>query len=177
MVYPDVTNEVDHNAVKQRIVSTLKLDSTLYNLNNLKGSLAHSVDVGLPDGYNWNSIPFPYIRVTNDPNFEDDQIFGAAVAGTSPYAHVSTSKHTCRYLVIFMASDKSAQALEKTIDLAHKEIKNALKSNLKLVTAAGTNDLGVIQSRPLNSKLVDGGRFKGMTVNGIIIQFQVIIQT
>lgn len=177
MVYPDVTDEIDHNAVKQRIVSTLKLDSTLYNPNNLKGSLAHSIDVGLPDGYNWNAIPFPYIRITNDVNFEDDQVFGAAVNGTSPYAYISSSKHTCRYLVILMASDKSAQALEKSLDAMHKETKNALKSNLKLVTSTGTNDLGVIQSRTVNSKLVDGGKFKGMTVNGIIIQFQVIIQT
>ena len=130
MVYPDVTDEIDHNAVKQRIASTLKLDTTLYSLNNLKGSLAHSIDVGLPDGYNWNSIPFPYIRITNDVNFEDDKVFGAAVAGTSPYAHISTSYHVCRYLVIIMASDKSAQALEKSLDAIHKETKNALKSNL-----------------------------------------------
>ena len=177
MTYPDVTDEIDHVAVMTRISDTLKLDLTLYNANNLKGSLIHSVQLGYPNNYNWSSIPFPYCIITTDVNFEDDQVFGAAVNGTSPYAHVSTSKHTCRYLIIAMADGSSSAVTEANILAIHKEIKNALKSNLKLVKPDGTNDLGVIQSRPLNSKLVDGGQFKGKTVNGVIIQFQVIIQT
>ena len=58
--------EVDHQAVKNRIVEMFKADTGIWNENNPLGR-ARSIDLGVPDGKQWLDIPTPYIRITNAP--------------------------------------------------------------------------------------------------------------
>lgn len=171
------TTEIDHQAIKARIKAILEADTTLFKLADKKGGLVNSISIGLPDGYNWSKIPFDYIVISNDLNFEMDQPFGAVI-GTNPTSNISTSMHTIRYMVIMMASGPTTAITESKLDAIHKETKQALKNNVKLTKPSdGTNDLNVIQSICRTSKYVDGGSNKGLSINGIILTLEVKIVT
>lgn len=174
-----MVTEIDHQAVKSRIQTILKNNPNLYNnkVPNKTGSLINEVYLGLPDGYVWESRPFPYIAITNDPNFETDKPFGSVIKSGSAGAY-STSWHLVNYSIIIMVSGSSAADVEKKLDVVHKLVKETLKANFQFINPVNNqNDLNIEQTILTASKYVDGGSKKGKIVNGVIITCQVKIIT
>ncbi|HVI39565.1 MAG TPA: hypothetical protein VM577_02805 [Anaerovoracaceae bacterium] len=174
-----MVTEVDHNAIKKRIQTILKANSSLYDnkIPTKTGNRVNEVYVGLPDGYVWESLPMPYISITNDLNYETDKPFGSVV-GAPPTAAYSTSYHIVNYLVIIMVAGSSAAVVEQQLDAFHKTVKETLKANFQFInTTNNQNDLGIEQTILTQSKFVDGGSRKGKTVNGVIITCQVKLVT
>jgi hypothetical protein len=80
------------------------------------------------------------------------------------------------------AGGSSAADTESRLDAIHKEVKTAIKNNVKLTVPttsggqlAGTNDLSVMISIFGKSRFVDGGKWKGGVINGHMIQLTVKI--
>lgn len=172
-----MVTEIDSNAIKTRIQTILKNNILLYNNkvpNKNNVTLINEVYVGLPDGYVWESLPMPYICISNaSPDFETDKPFGA-VTGTIPNASYSTSYHVVNYIIVIMIQGPKAALVEQYLDAFHKLVKETLKSNFQFANPVnGLNDLNIEQTILTTSKYVDGGSRKGTTINGIVINCQV----
>lgn len=172
-----MVTEINHQLVKERILEIILANPQLYNEQVPSKALLNNGYVGLPDGYNWSNWPFPYVCITNDPNFETDKPFGGVV-GNMPNASYSTSFHVVNYMIIIMVSGPNAAKVEATLDNLHQLVKQTLKSNFQFANPeTELNDLNIEQSILTTSKYVDGGSHKGKTINGIIINCQVKIIT
>jgi hypothetical protein len=158
--------EVDHQAVKNRIVEMFKADTGIWNENNPLGR-ARSIDLGVPDGKQWLDIPTPYIRITNAPDLESDKPFGSLVSGQT-----SASYHIVKYLIMVVDQSKDAKTVEATLDNLHKAIKENLKENSQLTDPDDSSDAKCKMSHPIRTEQLQAGSFKGKSVDGFVLTLQ-----
>lgn len=161
-----MTTELDHQAIKNRLVDMFKADPEIWNENNPLRR-ARSIDLGVPDGKQWLDIPTPYIRITNAPDLETDKPFGSLVSGST-----SASYHIFKYLIMVVDQGKDSKTVESTLDNLHKAIKENLKENSQLTDPDDGTDAKVKISHPIKSEQLQAGFYKGKSVDGFVITLQ-----
>ncbi len=167
-----MVTEVDHQAVKTRIVDIFLADTAIWDQNNPTGR-ARSIDLGIPDHKQWLDIPTPYIRITNAPDLETDKPFGSlSTAGA-----VSASYHFVKYLIMVVDQGKDAKTVEANLDALHKAIKERLKTNSQLTDPDTGTDAKCKLSFPFKTEQLQAGSFKGNSVDGFVITLQCEITT
>ena len=166
-----MTTEVDHQAVKNRLVEMFKADTAIWNENNPLGR-ARSIDLGVPDGKQWKDIPTPYIRITNAPDLETDKPFGSLSSGGT-----SASYHIVKYLIMVVDQGKDAKTVEATLDNLHKAIKENLKENSQLTDPDDSSDAKCKISHPIKTEQLQAGSFKGNALDGFVITLQLEMTT
>jgi hypothetical protein len=161
-----MTTEVDHQAVKNRLVEMFKADTAIWDINK-PTVRARSIDLGVPDSKQWKDIPTPYIRITNAPDLETDKPFGSL----DNYG-TSASYHIVKYLIMVVDQGKDAKTVEKTLDDLHKAIKENLKENSQLTDPDDNTDAKCKISHPIKTEQLQAGSFKGNAVDGFVITLQ-----
>lgn len=161
-----MTTEIDHQAIKNRIVDMFKADTSIWNENNPLGR-ARSIDLGVPDSKQWKDIPTPYIRITNAPDLETDKPFGSLSSGGT-----SASYHIVKYLIMVVDQGKDAKTVEATLDNLHKAIKENLKTNSQLGVPVTLTDPKCKISHPIKTEQLQAGSFKGMALDGFVLTLQ-----
>lgn len=163
-----MATELDHGAIKERIVEILKANTDLYDPTNNPGTKVRSIGLGIPDKKEFQKLPTPYIRVTNDTNLESDKPFGSIVSNAQ-----SASYHIAKYLIICVAQAKDAATVEGTLDDLHKLIKETLKENVDLRDPDDGSDAKCKVSFPIKTEQLGAGQYHGNSVDGFAITLQV----
>ena len=161
--------EIDHDAIKTRIVAVLKGTTTnpntaVFNLTKtVNTSTFRTIAVGAPNMNEIKELNPPAIIITNDDTIEDDEIMTDAATGT-----VLGSKHTFRYLLIYIDKAKDGATTEKRLDDFGKSIKEVLKANYQLKTVDAGTDPQVDRIFPEQTAILNrdltGGRFQGRVI-------------
>lgn len=149
-------------------MSILKANTTLYDPTNNPGSKVRSINLGIPDKKEFQKLPTPYIRITNDTNLETDKPFGSIVSNAQ-----SASYHTAKYLIICVAQAKDAATVEGILDDLHKLIKETLKANVDLRDPTSGSDAKCKVSFPIKTEQLGAGQYHGNSVDGFVITLQI----
>ena len=124
--------------------------------------------MGIPDQNEFKSIPTPYIRITNSSRFESDRPFGVISSNAQ-----SASYHTVQYNIMCVAQEKDASTVESTLDDLHKAIKECLKANVQLTDPADNSDPKCKVSFPIRTEQLPATSYKGKSLDGFTIVFQI----
>jgi len=124
--------ELDHDAIKTRIVDILKANATLFDANDL--TKIRFIDVGFPDGDPFNDQMFPYIFVTNASPFETIRNKGNTPTSGGNII-VKALDHQFDYDIVCIVNAKSAREAELNLDDFQKLILELLEADLSLVGA------------------------------------------
>ena len=161
-----MVTEIDLDAIKTRIVAVLKGTTTnpnaaLFDLVVTKDKVTfRTITVGAPDVNDFKEMNPPAIFVTNDDTIEEDELIADPTTNT-----VLGSKHTFRFLLVYIDKAKDGKATEKRLDDFGKAIKEVLKANYQLKTVdAGTDPLvDRIYPESINilNRDLTGGNFQG----------------
>jgi len=105
--------ELDHDAIKTRIVDILKANATLFDANDL--TKIRFIEVGFPDGDPFLDQMFDYIFITNSTPFETIRNQGATPTSASK-SIVTNLEHTFHYDIVTVVNAKSARDAELKLD-------------------------------------------------------------
>lgn len=177
--------EVDFLALKRRIAAILKADTGIFaqttdatpeTANSNRGKVGddyylklRQIEVGEPDDL--TSYTTPYCFITNANPREKDDVAGHIVAGV-----VSSSMHKIRLMVVVVDQQKSRQAVEISLDILHKLIKEALKANPYLLNPITSDDALAKFSHPALSENFTVSQ-DDKTFDGFMITLEIIKQT
>lgn len=117
--------EIDHNAVKQRIVDILKANSSLFTTNPVDDSKFREIQVGHPNGHEWKGDTLPYVFVS----FLSESVRrkGSDATDAAP-----SLEHDVRYNIWFFVDEKNGRAAEKQLDSFQKTILETLEADEQL---------------------------------------------
>jgi len=159
--------ELDHDAIKTRIVDILKANATLFDANDL--TKLRFIEVGWPAG-DWDKDEmFPYCFVTNGTPFEMMKNEGIIQSDA-----VSDLSHTFNYSIIFVVNSKDSREAELNLDDFQKLILQLLEADTSL-TGTGSRLVDIALPTTINLFRPTGTQGKG--VQGRIINLRCIMNT
>lgn len=159
--------ELDHDAIKTRIVDILKASAILFDASDL--TKLRFIEVGFPDGTWENDQMFPYCFVTNSIPFESIRNEGTILSDA-----VTDLTHTFSYDIIFVVNSKSSREAELNLDDFQKLILQLLEDDTSL-TGTGSRLVDTAFPVSVNSFRPSGTEGKG--VQGRIITLRCIMNT
>jgi len=159
--------ELDHDAIKTRIVDVLKASAGLFDANNL--AKIRFIEVGWPSG-DWDKDEmFPYIFVTNATPFEI-----LKNEGTIQSDAISDLSHTFNYSIIFVVNGKDSRDAELKLDDFQKLILQLLEADTSLT---GTGSRLVDMALPSSVSPFRPSGTQGKGVQGRVINLRCIMNT
>jgi len=166
-----MATEIDHDAIKTKIVDILKASATLFTATDL--TKIRFIEVGFPDGEPFNDQMFDYIFVTDASPFESIRNKGATttVAGK---VIVKDLEHTFQYDIVIVVNAKSARDAEEKLDDFQKLTLELLEADASLV---GTGSADVDISFPVSVQHYRIANREGKGVKGRIITLRCIKTT
>jgi len=124
-----MATEIDHDAIKTRIVDILKASATLFNVNDL--TKIRFIEVGFPDGDPFNDQMFDYIFITNSSPFEAIRNRGSTPTSASK-SIIKNLEHTFHYDIVNVVNAKDARDAELKLDDFQKLILELLEADIAL---------------------------------------------
>jgi hypothetical protein len=121
-----MATELDHNAIKARIVAILKANTSLYTTTAEANEL-RAITVGHPQGDELQDQMFPYAFVTNSAEFESITNLGV-VTGNA----IKALQHTFHYDIVTVVNEEDARHAEVQLDLYQKLILQTLEADSDL---------------------------------------------
>ena len=158
------TTEVDYWAMKERIATILKHDTTnLYNATASDKTKFRKIEAGAPDMNKPVQGPFPRIFITNEDRFDEISPKGVVVSRNQ-----KVSEHIMRFLIIAVCEGKDGQDAEEKIDDFTKLILEKIKNHNDLSKPTDNTDALADWSFPesddiLNRELI-GDKIAGRVV-------------
>ena len=159
--------ELDHDAIKTRIVDILKANVTLFTAGDLTKN--RFIEVGYPDGDWQKDEMFDYIFVTNSVPFESIRNEGTILSDA-----VSDLTHTFNYDIICVVNAKSSRDAEEKLDDFQKLILQTLEVDTSL-SGIGTRLVDTAFPVSVNSFRPAGTQ--GTAIQGRIITLRCIMNT
>jgi len=130
--------EVDHDAIKTKIVAILKANTTLFTAATL--TKIRSIEVGFPQGNPFQDQMFDYIFVTNSSPFEtiaqDVTIISNAI---------ESLVHTFNYDIVIIVNGTDSRDAEKKLDDFQKLVLQTLEADV-ILKGTGTADADYSQA-------------------------------
>jgi len=165
-----MVTEVDHHAVKVRIMDILKDDVNSYDSTGVPNKLV-DVFVGRPYANNLSAHPTPFAFIANEDNLED-QTAEAVVEGTA----VKATKHDCYYLICMVDDAQDGREVEKQLDVLGKSVMQTLKNKFELRNPDDGLDPKCSWSFPERVSVFESSA-NGMPIQGRAIHFHIIVHT
>ncbi len=165
-----MVTELDHDAIKARIVAILKDNSAIFTTTPSDLTRFRVIEKGAPDFSILTSQPFPHCWVTNDDIIEDDIRLSQITGNQARFSII-----TFNYLIIFAVQGKDGGTSEKLLDDFAKEVKQTIKANYQLVPVGGGDNLvrscWPVQQGVLNRNLT------GTQIQGRVIRLKLEAHT
>jgi len=164
--------EVDYWAMKERIATILKDDTTnLYNASASDKTKFRKIEAGAPDKNKPSQAPLPRIFITNDERF--DQMKSKAIIETRNH---KMTEHTMMFKIIAVCEGKDGPDAEEKIDDFTKLILQKIKNHNDLSKPTDNTDPLADWSFPesvdiLNREMV------GDKIAGRVIRLKVVSTT
>ena len=165
-----MVTEVDHHAIKVRIMDILKADPDCYDSTGSPNKLV-DVFVGRPYANNLSAHPTPFAFIANEDNLEDQEP-EAVVEGTA----VKATKHDCYYLVSLVDDAQDGREVEKLLDNLGKQVLQTLKAEFELRKPSDDSDPKCAWSMPERVSVFEASQ-NGMPIQGRAIHFKIIVHT
>ena len=128
--------EVDYWAMKERIATILKHDTTnLYNASASDKTKFRKIEAGAPDMNKPVQGPFPRIFITNEDRFDEMSPKGVVVSRNQ-----KLSEHIMRFLIIAVCEGKDGPDAEEKIDDFTKLILQKIKNHNDLSKPTDNTD-------------------------------------
>ncbi len=125
--------EIDHDAIKQKIVAILKANATLFTAADL--TKIRAITVGFPEGDPFTDQMFDYIFVTNSSPFETISQDVTIISNA-----IESLVHTFNYDIVIIVNGKNARDAELKLDDFRKLVLQLLEADVNL-TGTGTADV------------------------------------
>ena len=165
-----MVTEVDHHAIKVRIMDILKADPDCYDSTGSPNKLV-DVFVGRPYANNLSAHPTPFAFIANEDNLEDQEP-EAVVEGTA----VKATKHDCYYLVSLVDDAQDGREVEKLLDNLGKQVLQTLKAEFELRKPSDNSDPKCSWSMPERVSVFEASQ-NGMPIQARAIHFHIIVHT
>ena len=165
-----MVTEVDHHAIKVRIMDILKADPDCYDSTGSPNKLV-DVFVGRPYANNLSAHPTPFAFIANEDNLEDQEP-EAVVEGTA----VKATKHDCYYLVSLVDDAQDGREVEKLLDNLGKQVLQTLKAEFELRKPSDDSDPKCSWSMPERVSVFEASQ-NGMPIQARAIHFHIIVNT
>jgi hypothetical protein len=165
-----MVTEVDHHAIKVRIMDILKADPDCYDSTGSPNKLV-DVFVGRPYANNLSAHPTPFAFIANEDNLEDQEP-EAVVEGTA----VKATKHDCYYLVSLVDDAQDGREVEKLLDNLGKQVLQTLKGEFELRKPSDDSDPKCSWSMPERVSVFEASQ-NGMPIQARAIHFHIIVHT
>ena len=165
-----MVTEVDHHAVKTRIMDILKADKNTYDSTGSPNKLV-DIFVGRPYANNLSAHPTPFAFIANEDNLEDQEP-EAVVEGSA----VQATKHDCYYLICMVDDAQDGREVEKLLDALGKNVMQTLKAKFELRNPTGDTDPKCSWSFPERVSVFESSA-NGMPIQGRAIHFHIIVHT
>jgi len=152
--------EVDHDAIKTKIVAILKANATLFTGTDL--TKIRAITVGFPQGDPFTDQMFDYIFITNSAPFETIRNDGRAVVSNAIKALI----HTFNYDIVIIVNGTDARDAETKLDDFQKLTLETLEADVDL-TGAGTTDVDIsfpVSVQPYRNATNEGTGKKGRVI-------------
>lgn len=159
-----MVTELDHNAIKQRIIAILQTNSDIWTSSLDSAEKFRTMEVGAPDLDKIAELAQPALFITNDSMIERQKRIGEIASNAS-----TITETEFEYRIIFTAQHgRGSVEVEELLDDFQKEILETLKANYDLRNPSGGTDPKVARSWPveirmLNSNLL-GRQLQGRTI-------------
>ena len=128
--------EVDYWAMKERIATILKHDTTnLYNATASDKTKFRKIEAGAPDMNKPIQGPFPRIYITNEDRFDEMSPKGVVVSRNQ-----KLTEHIMRFLIIAVCEGKDGPDAEEKIDDFTKLILEKIKNHNDLSKPTDNTD-------------------------------------
>lgn len=159
-----MVTEPDLKVIKDRIVEIIK--ASMFDESGEDGNFV-TIQKGLPDNNHILDIPKPACFVANAQNLEVDSPFGP-VTDANGITSDGASRHDFTFQIIILEQGSDSKDVDDLLDELHKNLKQTLKTNYKLVDPVSKDDPLVTQSlfttttsysAQQSGKLVDGRIF------------------
>ncbi len=163
---------VDIYAIKERIVSILKADTTnLYSSTPSDKTKFRKIEAGSPSPKAVQEPPLPRMWVTSDDT----------VAIVKPLAVIQSNvskgeEYDLRIKIFMVVEAKDGAKTEEDLDDFTKAVINQLEANYDLRTDGGLESTRVAESSQVLAIRDLPAMFKGDRVRGRAITFQVIVR-
>ena len=108
-----MVTEVDHHAIKTRIMNILKDDTNTYDSTGSPNKLV-DIFVGRPYANNLSAHPTPFCFIANEDNLEEQE--PEAVVENNA---VQATKHECFYLICMVDDAQDGREVEKLYNGSH----------------------------------------------------------
>jgi len=165
-----MATELDHNAIKAKIVAILQANTSLYTTTAETGEL-RSIEVGYPQGDDLTDKMFPYAFITNSRiQFELITNRGAVVSDA-----ISALEHIMNYDITVVVLEKDSRTAESTLDAFQNTILETLEADSNLT---GAGSASVDRSFPARvEELRIGVDLRGKGIRGRILTLRCIKTT
>ena len=156
--------EIDYWAIKERIVTILKHDTTnLYTATASDKTKFRKIDAGAPDLNKPIQGPLPRIFITNDDRF--DNMLSKSVIQTRNH---KMTQHTMIYKIIAVCEGKNGPDAEEKIDDFTKIILEKIKNHNDLSKPTDNTDPLADWSFPFEVNILNreviGGKMAGRVI-------------
>ena len=165
-----MVTEVDHHAIKTRIMDILKADPNTYDSSGTPNRLV-DIFVGRPYANNLSAHPTPFCFIANEDNLEEQEP-EAVVEGSA----VQATKHECFYLICMVDDAQDGRAVEKLLDDLGKQVMQTLKAEFELRNPTDDTDPKCSWSFPERVSVFEASQ-NGMPIQGRAIHFKAIVHT
>jgi len=152
--------ELDHDAIKEKIVAILKASATLFDADDL--TKIRAIEVGHPEGNPMDPEMMDHIFVTNASPFETIRNDGRAVVSNA----ITALEHNFNYDIVVIVNASTAREAEEKLDDFQKIILELLEADVDL-TGTGTSDVDV--SFPVSIQLFRPTVAEGRAIQGRVI--------
>lgn len=135
-----MATDLDHDAIKTRIVAILQSNTSLYTTIGESGKL-RKIEVGHPLTHRWKQAPFPYAFVSykNERN---------QLVGTRTDQAINGIRHIVNYDIYFVVNEKDSRKCEEQLDAFQKLILETLEAKSTLSNPVGSTDPKCVFSIP-----------------------------
>ena len=166
-----MATEIDHDAIKTKIVAILKASAVLFTDSDL--TKIRSIEVGFPDGDPYSDQKFDYIFITDSSPFETIRNRGSTTT-VGGKVIVKNLEHEFNYDIVIIVNAKSARNAEEKLDDFQKLTLELLEADASLV---GTGSADVDISFPVSVQHYRIANKEGTGVKGRVITLRCIKDT
>jgi len=144
--------EVDHDAIKEAMVTILEADATLYDATGALDKV-RQINAGHPHHTNGLEDLYPSIYITNSNPLDRIRVKGTTVSSAAPCL-----EHTFRYKIVVLEQTKNSRDTEKSLDDRQKLVLEALEGDITLGGSVDFSRPELVEtfSVTLNGKTVQG---------------------
>lgn len=162
-----MATELDHDAIKTRIVAILKTNATLFDANNIEK--VRAIVVGFPEGDPFDPENINHIFVTNSSPFESIRNDGTILSDA-----ITDLEHTFNYDIVIIVNASEGRIAENQLDDFQKLVLETLEADTSLT---GTGSRIVDLALPSSVQIYRAGTSQGKPVQGRVITLRCVADT